>query len=199
MAQQFDLCGDHLALDFANTASESVSAAPLERLPDYPALVRFARQTGIVGSTQARDLLAVAERDSAAAKRAHGRALVLRNALYRLLAAVARSEPARRCDIDVLEGQLWRLRIGDDLALGWRADESKLDSLLGPITHAAFTLATDPSSRGRVRLCEAPDCEWLFYDGSRNRSRRWCDMRQCGNRMKARRHYARHAPRSRSG
>ena len=50
---------------------------------------------------------------------------------------------------------------------------------------------TEPAERARVRICEAPDCEWLFYDTSKNRSRRWCDMRQCGNRMKARRHYRR--------
>ena len=31
-----------------------------------------------------------------------------------------------------------------------------------------------------------PDCRWAFYDGSKNRSGRWCDMASCGNRMKAR-------------
>jgi len=34
-------------------------------------------------------------------------------------------------------------------------------------------------------------CGWLFLDSSRNHTRRGCDMRVCGNRAKARRHYER--------
>ena len=41
----------------------------------------------------------------------------------------------------------------------------------------------------RVKVC--PNCHWLFVDRSRNQARVWCDMRVCGNRAKARRHYAR--------
>jgi predicted RNA-binding Zn ribbon-like protein len=40
-----------------------------------------------------------------------------------------------------------------------------------------------------VKICS--NCHWLFVDRSRNRTRVWCDMRVCGNRAKARRHYAR--------
>jgi predicted RNA-binding Zn ribbon-like protein len=43
----------------------------------------------------------------------------------------------------------------------------------------------------RVRACGADTCRWLFLDTSRNHSRRWCDMKVCGNRMKARRFQAR--------
>ena len=43
----------------------------------------------------------------------------------------------------------------------------------------------------RVRECSGDTCSWLFLDRSRNRSRRWCDMADCGNRAKARRHYSR--------
>lgn len=39
----------------------------------------------------------------------------------------------------------------------------------------------------RLKLCDAHDCGWLFVDASRNRSRRWCDMADCGNRAEARR------------
>ncbi|KQS96649.1 MULTISPECIES: CGNR zinc finger domain-containing protein [unclassified Rhizobium] len=53
---------------------------------------------------------------------------------------------------------------------------------------SALTLATsvDPE---RLKIC--PNCQWLFLDRSRNRSRTWCDMTVCGNRMKASRHYHR--------
>jgi predicted RNA-binding Zn ribbon-like protein len=42
---------------------------------------------------------------------------------------------------------------------------------------------------GRLRIC--PNCNWLFFDKSRNSSRLWCDMAVCGNRQKASRHYRR--------
>jgi predicted RNA-binding Zn ribbon-like protein len=56
-------------------------------------------------------------------------------------------------------------------------------------------LATARSALGLIasdeteRLKVCPNCEWLFIDRSRNRSRTWCDMAVCGNRAKARLHY----------
>lgn len=41
----------------------------------------------------------------------------------------------------------------------------------------------------RLKICG--NCGWLFLDRSRNRSRTWCDMAVCGNRMKASRYYRR--------
>jgi predicted RNA-binding Zn ribbon-like protein len=38
----------------------------------------------------------------------------------------------------------------------------------------------------RLKVCPADDCQWAFYDKSRNRSAVWCDMRSCGNRAKVR-------------
>jgi predicted RNA-binding Zn ribbon-like protein len=43
----------------------------------------------------------------------------------------------------------------------------------------------------RMKACRAEDCRWAFYDRSRNRSRAWCSMRECGNRAKARSYRAR--------
>lgn len=65
-----------------------------------------------------------------------------------------------------------------------------LERILWPIAQSAAELLTS-SELGTVRLCEAPDCAWLFLDQSCNRSRRWSDMKVCGNRQKARRHYQR--------
>jgi predicted RNA-binding Zn ribbon-like protein len=43
----------------------------------------------------------------------------------------------------------------------------------------------------RLKACPGPHCGWLFYDGSRNRSRQWCSMQLCGNRVKGREFRAR--------
>jgi predicted RNA-binding Zn ribbon-like protein len=47
----------------------------------------------------------------------------------------------------------------------------------------------DPGFRVRVKMC--PSCRWLFLDRSKNQSRTWCDMKVCGNRAKAHKHYQR--------
>jgi predicted RNA-binding Zn ribbon-like protein len=51
---------------------------------------------------------------------------------------------------------------------------------------AAATTARIKGSWARLKLCRADDCQWAFYDGSRNRSKRWCSMEVCGNRSKVR-------------
>ncbi|TDE09264.1 CGNR zinc finger domain-containing protein [Jiangella asiatica] len=35
----------------------------------------------------------------------------------------------------------------------------------------------------RLQICSAPDCERVLVDLSRNRSKRYCDSRTCGNRL----------------
>jgi predicted RNA-binding Zn ribbon-like protein len=45
----------------------------------------------------------------------------------------------------------------------------------------------------RLHACASDTCRWLFLDTSKNRTRRWCDMKTCGNRAKARRYNAAHS------
>lgn len=40
---------------------------------------------------------------------------------------------------------------------------------------------------GRIRICDNPDCLWVFYDATRSRTKRFCDDTMCGNVMKVRR------------
>ena len=49
----------------------------------------------------------------------------------------------------------------------------------------------------RFKACRGDDCRWVFIDGSRNTSRRWCDMANCGNRAKLATFRARHRPTAR--
>ena len=56
------------------------------------------------------------------------------------------------------------------------------------ITHESMAAGTWP----RLKACRAHDCEWAFYDRSRNRSGTWCSMAVCGNRAKARNYRRRH-------
>ena len=51
---------------------------------------------------------------------------------------------------------------------------------------AIVAAAQDEGTWPRLKACLADDCQWAFYDLSRNRSAVWCDMKVCGNRAKAR-------------
>ena len=56
---------------------------------------------------------------------------------------------------------------------------------------AITAVAVADGSWSRLKVCPGENCGWVFYDGSRNRSGRWCSMSVCGGRAKARRHYHR--------
>lgn len=106
----------------------------------------------------------------------------------------ARSSVAEKAAIDPRQLQVvneWagRLRLGEGLGgvvqgRGGSGRPPRQDRVRGA------RLAVPGPARGRVR---ADDCAWLFFDASKNRSRRWCDMKQGGNRVKARRFHERHA------
>jgi predicted RNA-binding Zn ribbon-like protein len=51
---------------------------------------------------------------------------------------------------------------------------------------AVIARAETDGTWARLKTCPADDCMWAFYDFSRNRSRTWCTMAVCGNRVKAR-------------
>jgi predicted RNA-binding Zn ribbon-like protein len=48
---------------------------------------------------------------------------------------------------------------------------------------------------GRLKVCPADECQWAFFDSSRNHSRHWCSMDVCGNRSKTRRYRSRRSSR----
>ena len=196
MARVFQLVGGHLALDFANTLDfRYVPEQRIELLSSYEELLKFCRESGIITAHQARKLLTSTSKSSA--RRAFKRAIELRETLYFLFSSVAGGHRAKRGHLRAFNRFLEHARVADRVV--WR--ERKLirahrnpaetpDGPLWPVIDAAASLLTSSDCR---YVCECGDntCRWLFLDRSKNHSRRWCDMRVCGNRSKARRFYAR--------
>ncbi|MDU5948649.1 MAG: CGNR zinc finger domain-containing protein [Paenibacillus macerans] len=56
---------------------------------------------------------------------------------------------------------------------------------------ASFGQTVSQGEAGRIRVCDNPDCRWIFYDETRNRTKKYCDDKMCGNLMKVRRFRAR--------
>ena len=91
----------------------------------------------------------------------------------------------------------WRTR--GSSRTGWlrlHVDGAALERPLWPVAHAALDLLRTEDLH---RLAECGDCRWLFFDHSRNRSRRSCSMNACGGREKMRRHRARGRERAPAG
>ena len=65
-----------------------------------------------------------------------------------------------------------------------------LESVVWPVARAAADLLLS-DELAHLRMCASDECAWLFLDRTKNQRRRWCDMKTCGNRVKARRHYER--------
>ena len=62
--------------------------------------------------------------------------------------------------------------------------------LLAPVAESAAWLL-EHGEVSLVRQCEGNQCVLLFYDTTRNKSRRWCSMEECGGRAKAAAYYRR--------
>jgi predicted RNA-binding Zn ribbon-like protein len=197
--ETLEFVGGSLALDFANTGSERVEGGVvLERLRSYADVVTFAQRMELVGEERGKRLLEEAARRPADAARVHAQAIGLRECIFRVFTAVATGGRPADGDVEELngflaEGMRHRRLERDARCCGWSwsAGEEPLAQMLWPIAHDAAELLV-AGQLERVKRCEGGTCDWLFVDLSRNRSRRWCDMKDCGNRVKARRHYARH-------
>jgi predicted RNA-binding Zn ribbon-like protein len=195
LKHKFDLSGGELSLDFANTMDNRLAPEKLaDNLKTYAHLLAFALQSGILSAGDEARLLRSASSSPAEAARVLRQAIELREAIYRVGAAFAARHQPHHADLVLLnqqvqtalqhrrlesakEGLLWRWTDDDELAAPlWRIAKSAADLLSSHEAHS-------------IRECAEETCGWLFVDRSRNRARRWCDMKTCGNRAKARRHY----------
>jgi predicted RNA-binding Zn ribbon-like protein len=184
-------------LAFINTLSGRPTPSPVERLVSYESLIDWAREQHLVSAAAADRLLTESRKHPHQAAAVLSRAKDFREALNGLAAAV---DASRQPSSDVLT------TIGDCLArayangrlvphegtLQWVASaEDDLERIIWEIGRAAGRLVLSPRL-ARLRACAAHDCGWWFVDDTKNRSRRWCDMKLCGNREKLRRFRKKH-------
>jgi predicted RNA-binding Zn ribbon-like protein len=181
-------------LDFTKTVGWAERDRPDDELTSYEALLGWAERKGVVDQAEGERLRRTAAARPGEAARVLRSAVALRELLYRIFSAVGQDLAPAESDVQLLNGLLpdanrrvGVARSGDGFEWAWLEDpEHSLDRVLWSIVRSAAELLTWNELQ-RVKLCNAHDCGWLFVDESRNRSRRWCDMSDCGNRAKARR------------
>ena len=193
----FELTGGHPALDLVNTLDWRFrESGPEELLEDYGDVVRFTEQTGLLSAADARKLLrnvpegkaakvvqAVREMREAAAE-----------ALYAVVDGRSPSAMAvRQLQNFFAEAEERRELRWDGEKLQWSFPASsslpELPLWVLSLSTAEFMMSEQMRF---LRECGNAECRWLFVDTSKNHTRRWCDMKICGNRMKARRFKAQH-------
>ena len=190
--EEMDLIGGEACLDLVNTGAGRRVGPFREKLRTYGDLVTWAERLDLIDAGRGDVLRGLAKRRPDEAARVLEEARTLREAVYRVFTASTRGESAAPDDLT---------RIGEAAASaaanrrlvatadGFDYEWLEGDSLERPLWPAA-TSAAELATMGdltRVKECASENCNWLFIDESRNRSRRWCDMKDCGNRAKARR------------
>jgi predicted RNA-binding Zn ribbon-like protein len=177
--------GNHAGLDLVNTEAVDARGERLELVTDWPRLVEWAEMAGLLDADlrewcrtaperQRRDVLAWFRR--------------LRSALRRVLECGDESSAEAFDDAVAAVPVRLRYRPAGGGRLPLDAPGPREEFRLALVSAALDAARLEPS---RVRRCGSDRCVLLFYDSTKNRSRRWCDMAVCGNRAKARAHYHR--------
>jgi predicted RNA-binding Zn ribbon-like protein len=205
--ERMRLDGSHPALDFVNTLGglrDAPSQLEDEHLRGYLDVAVFASRVELLGQASLERLLRRARRHPDEAKSVFRRALELRSLVDGVFRPIAHDQTAPG-------GLLSELREAERTALAhaslehgaeayrWTWPDDALEAPLWLVTNAAVDLLTI-GPLGHLQLCGR--CRWLFLDLSKNRSRRWCSMAECGTATKKLRYVerrrARRSGRSRS-
>jgi predicted RNA-binding Zn ribbon-like protein len=200
MGKPFLLHAGHPGLELVNTLDLRFTDSPIELLPSYAELLRFSTELNLLTSGQARTLgLDVGESE---AQRVLSRTIELREALSSLIygrrdgmdiqdpqARIAERffhEAASQRKLEA-SGPQWRWT--------WSGAEHDAQFPLWRLAHEAEDVLLSHEAE-QIKECGDPACRWLFLDTSKNHTRRWCNMKTCGNRMKARRFQAKSGQRA---
>lgn len=200
-APKFQFVGGDLSLNFCNTVGGKRGGIAREKLHSLIDFIAWGEQAKLLKLEQAEVFTSEAARHPAKAAELLTRAIELREAIFRIFLSASDGKKPAQDDMARLNAELaaslGRLRIGtvtdgEGFAWQWADEQLEPEHLLGPIARSAAELLVQADLVAKIHQCEGDNCGWLFMDCSKNHSRRWCDMRDCGNRAKVRRHRKRH-------
>jgi predicted RNA-binding Zn ribbon-like protein len=184
------LVAGKLALDFANTESGRGGAEHHDHLQTAGDLVAWAAHAKILGAKDAALARRIITDQRKLARHLITRGRFLRETIFQINSnVVAGKPPAKKLlrSLTATHAEMLATATltpqGDNYGWIWhRADLAA--AILGPITLSALDLLLD-ADFSRIKQCHGNHCGWLFYDNTKNRSRRWCEMSLCGIRAKA--------------
>ena len=183
----FQLIAGHPALDLVNTLDWRFRESGAEEsLKSYDDLLEFTTRSKLLSTRQTRRIRG--------SPQSLERCKELREALADIFYARLDERTPPAASRGTLERYFKAARVAQKLnweqsphlEWEWPPDSSDPELPVWALALSASDLMTSEAVN-RVRACDNPECRWLFLDISKNQTRRWCDMKLCGNRMKARR------------
>lgn len=194
----FEYTGGNFCLDFANTVNNRTDVErQKDLLTDYARLLQWGEESGAVSKKTGDHLQQLAAEAPGNAQSALRSAIQLRDVIYDIFSSVAQRRGIPSTALAILNKAVQRASEHAQIVHGnrhfaweWILPERSLDAITWPVVRAAADLLTS-QDLALVRQCASADCAWLFLDKTKNHRRRWCDMKTCGNRNKARRYYQR--------
>ncbi len=192
-AASLDLVAGMLALNFTNTSSGRGGPEHMEHLRSAGDVLAWAHHAGALTDTELAAASAQMAPGSATGARLFDAAQALREVIYRIGLAFAEGRPPPLEALDELaathaaclaSARLTRRQAGG-YAWAWDARQELTHAVLGPIGLSAVGLLLG-MDLSRVKQCCGQHCGWLFFDLTKNKRRRWCEMSVCGNRAKQR-------------
>ena len=183
---QLYFIGGLTCIDFSNTFDHLHNPPEFDFFTEPAIILDWGKAAGILPPGFIKTLTA--------GKKSISDLLEARSLIFRLLMPLSRLEPPAPKDLACLNTKLQKVTARINListhrryALVYPAD-NPLDRITSHVVRSMADLLLSDRYE-HVRQCS--ECGWLFYDESRNHLRRWCSMKICGNRAKARRHYER--------
>jgi predicted RNA-binding Zn ribbon-like protein len=195
--EPFEFIAGVLCLDFVNTVGSRGFERAREKLSAYSDLVRWSKEARLIDDHQALELLAFSEANPSEASRVLQEARGFRETLFRIFGALQRKRSPDPSDLAALNKALRKFPIrlevrpqGDHFCCTREIAQNTHEWPLASVAWSAADLIASDQVH-RVRQCADATCGWLFVDTSKNHSRRWCSMGDCGSQAKAKRYYQR--------
>lgn len=194
--------GGQLCLDFVNTVGGRVLqkvngtiqwTIREERIKNYEDLIDWSKTIGLVNDSETKRLISLAFKNSKEADLVFRRAYILRESLFGIFRNIMDGKKPQEADVEILNGECIIAREHQKLfytenKFEWNfaPEEDQSDCIIWPIAINASELLVS-NLLDRIHQCPGENCGWLFLDTSKNKSRQWCDMKDCGNLSKVRR------------
>ncbi|MGD8779462.1 MAG: CGNR zinc finger domain-containing protein [Ignavibacteria bacterium] len=201
--KKWKFVGGQISLDFINSVggrTRQEGEAPLnykiiaDKLGNFADLVDWGNAIGILNESSVKKLNLFTVQNEKAAKKNFQRAIALREVIYKIFINLIEENEQSREDIDLLNNECAEAReqqklFFDSNKFKWNfeSDAGEPESIIRHIALSAAELLVSDRLH-RVKECPGDNCGWLFLDTSKNGSRQWCDMKDCGNLAKVRRY-----------
>jgi predicted RNA-binding Zn ribbon-like protein len=183
----YKLVGEEISFDFINTISWPGTEREHDWLDVPGNFILWATAAGIISKSKAKLLSRIS---GVKLTKEMEYVQSIRYELSKILTPLAfdkKPPEGAIADLNILIHQIVQQRSIDLKTQKWVwNDFLSLREVLAPIIWNAGHVITE-IDHARIKHC--PSCNWIFYDNTKNKSRRWCDMKDCGSRDKSLRYY----------